>query len=228
MKMNTRHPAAGRAAAERRAIESFHSGLSAKDRRRVSRLTNPLAIQLFLDGIPFSGDDVYRCPADVIRDNSAYYCYDGAVLGAALLRRLGHPPLILEMRPDARDFTHVIALYRREGHWGAVAKSSFPGLRFREPIFRSVRELVLSYFGNYVNGRKEKTLRSYTRPLDLARFDRVDWMTSSAAMTDIERWIDHRMKAIRLLTASMIRNLSPLDDVSFRAETMGALESELF
>ena len=118
----------------------------------------------------------------VLRERMAN-CFDGAVFAAAMLSRLGHPPLILDMLPNGRDDDHVLAVYKRDGHWGAVAKSNFAGLRFREPVYRTVRELVMSYFEQYYNVDREKTLRAYTRPLNLQVFDKYQWMTRNETST---------------------------------------------
>ncbi len=107
-------------------------------------LDSPAAIQAFLDGLPYSADPFYRCPASVLRDGKAH-CFDGALFAAAALRRLGFPPAIVDMLPE-RDDDHILAIYKVDGHWGAIAKSNFVGLRFREAVYASLRELVMSYF----------------------------------------------------------------------------------
>jgi hypothetical protein len=124
--------------------------LSRSERQTVERLTTPTKIQNFLDEIDYSIEETNRSPLYVLRERVAH-CFDGAVFAASLLSRLGFPPLILDMLPNGQDDDHVLALYKRDGHWGAVAKSNFAGLRFREPIYRTVRELVMSYFEQYYN-----------------------------------------------------------------------------
>ena len=109
------------------------------------QLKTPALIQAFLDETPYSPEERYRCPLSVLRDRKAH-CFDGAVFAAAMLRRLGHRPLIVDMLPNGRDDDHMLALFRVDGHLGALAKSNFSGLRYREPIYRTLRELVLSYF----------------------------------------------------------------------------------
>jgi hypothetical protein len=102
---------------------------------------------------------------------------DGALFAAAALRLQGHPPLIVDLEGE-QDTDHVLAVFRRAGCWGAIARSNYSGLRFREPVFRTIRDLVLSYVESYFNLRREKTLRRYSRPASLARFDRRNWMTA--------------------------------------------------
>ena len=111
-----------------------------------------------------------------MRDKTAH-CFEASLFAAAALRVNGHQPLILDLE-SVRDDDHVIAIYRVDGHWGALAKSNYAGLRFREPVYRSLRELVMSYFEHYYNLKGEKTLRAYSRPVNLSRFDRQNWMTS--------------------------------------------------
>ena len=153
------------------ASERFDQELTKAEQRLISRLDTPGKIQLFLDDLSYASETVYRSPLRVLHERSCQ-CFDGAVFAAAMLRRLGYPALILNLLPNRRDDDHVLALFRRDGHWGAVAKSNFAGLRFREPVYRNVRELVMSYFEHYYNVHREKTLRGFTRPLDLKAFDR--------------------------------------------------------
>ncbi|RQW02892.1 hypothetical protein EH222_13060 [candidate division KSB1 bacterium] len=205
---------------------AFDYALNRDERRELSQLNSPRRIQNFLDAIPYSCEPVYRCPLQVLRDRLAH-CFDGALFGAAALRRLGYPPLILDMIPDDRDDEHMLALYKNEGHWGAIAKSNTVGLRFREPVYRSLRELVMSYFELYYNIEGEKTLRGYTAPLNLQAFDRYDWMTSAASLERIAQ----RTEEIRryfLLTPAMIAGLSPVDERLFKACFMGAKKDGLF
>jgi len=206
--------------------DAFFDALNDRERRLVSGLNSPHDIQAFLDSIPYGTEPVYRCPLRVLRDRAAH-CFDGAVFAAAALRRTGHPPLILDMIPDHRDDDHLLALYRRDNHWGAIAKSNFAGLCFREPIFRNLRELVLSYFEQYYNIEREKTLRGYTAPLNLEVFDRFDWMTSDECMERIAKRTD-AIRRYSLLTAKMIAGLSPVDERLYRAGLQGADEAGLF
>jgi hypothetical protein len=207
-------------------IYSFDTALSHQERHTMSELDSPEKIQDFLDTVPYSAEPVYRCPLQVLRDHLAH-CFDGALFAAAALWQIGYPPLILDMIPDGRDDDHILALYKKDGHWGAIAKSNFVGLRSREPIFRNLRELVLSYFEQYFNVEGEKTLRGYTVPLNLKAFDRLNWMTSDESMERIAQRLDE-IRRFSLLTPKMIAGLSPVDERSRKAGLQGANEAGLY
>jgi len=207
-------------------LQSFEESLNSRERWIISGLTSAHKIQGFLDLIPYSSDAFYRCPLRVLRERVAH-CFDGALFAAAALRRLGYPPLILDMIPNESDDDHLLALFKHNGHWGAVAKSNFVGLRFREPIFRNLRELILSYFEQYYNIAAEKTLRGYTLPLNLTGYDRYNWMTTDESLELIARRTDE-IRRYDLLTPEMISGLSPVDKRSLKAGLQGANEAGLF
>jgi hypothetical protein len=154
------------------------------------KLSTPEKIQKYLDDLPYNkernGETCYS-PRLVIQHNTAH-CFEGALFAAAALRANGHPPLILDLE-SVRDDDHVISVYRTDGHWGAIAKSNYAGLRFRSPVYRTLRELALSYFEHYYNLRGEKTLRGYSRAVNLARFDRIHWMTSEEPLWAIPEYL---------------------------------------
>jgi len=208
------------------AMTDFYQLLKGSERQFLETLTTPIKIQAFLDGLPYSTDHIYRCPLRVLRDRVAH-CFDGALFAAAALRRLGYPPLILEMVATDWDDDHLLATDRMDEYWGAVAKSNFVGLRFREPIYRNLRELVLSYFEQYYNVEREKTLRSYTLPLNLKAFDKLNWMTSDESLERIARKLD-KIRKIPILNPSMISNLSLVDERSYRAGLFEANEKGLY
>jgi hypothetical protein len=186
-----------------------------------STLDAPKKIQAFLDGIPYSEEEIYRCPRQVIRDHKAH-CFDGALFAAAALRYIGFPPLVLDILPKpGSDDDHMLALYKVEGHWGAIAKSNFVGLRYREPIFRSLRELVLSYFEDFFNIAGEKTMRAYTVPLNLQAYDRFNWMASDSSMDAIAHRLD-KLRRYSILTPHMEAALAPVDQRFYQAGLMGA------
>jgi hypothetical protein len=206
---------------------SFERLLCRSERARLAALDSPAAIQAFLDGLAYSHEDIYRCPLRVLRDRKAH-CYDGAVFGAAMLMRLGCPPLVVNLFPKSRaDDEHLLAVFRRRGAWGAVAKSNVVGLRFREPVYHTLRELVMSYFEHYFNIAREKTLRSYTRPLNLAAFDCEQWLTRDETMDLIARQLS-AMHRTALLTRPMIAELSAMDDRCYRAGLLGSDPAGLY
>jgi hypothetical protein len=207
-------------------LELFNQQLRTEDRETLDGLTSPVRIQAFLDEIPYSPDDFYRCPLRVLRDRTAH-CFDGALFAAATLRRIGFAPLVLDILSNGRDDEHLLALFKLDGCWGAVAKSNFVGLRYREPVYRSLRELVMSYFEQYYNVGGEKTLRGYTGPLNLKRFDRWDWMTSDAHLELIANRTEE-IRRIMLLTEDMVGRLSPVDKRSYRAGLIGSDPRGLF
>jgi hypothetical protein len=207
-------------------LHEFDSVLTRAEARLVSGLTTPTKIQSFLDSIEYSEEIRYRCPLSVLRDGKGH-CFDGALFAAAMLRRIGHPPLITDIIPNDNDDDHILALYRIHGHWGAVAKSNYTGLRFREPVYRTLRELILSYFEDFFNAIGEKTMRAYTRPLNLTAFDRLGWMTNDEALDAIGERLDEIQK-FKPLTLGMIRNLSFADQRSVQAGLLGAKVAGLF
>jgi hypothetical protein len=207
-------------------MKTFEQELKSSERRRLERLATPGRIQTFLDECAYSIDEANHCPLVVLRRRAAN-CFDGAVFAAAALRRLGYPPLILDMLANNRDDDHILALYKRAGHWGALAKSNFTGLRFREPVYRTLRELVMSYFEQYYNTAREKTLRGYTQPLNLKTLDRISWLTVDAAMEQIEDRLV-RMPQQKLLTRAMIAGLFPVDERTRRAGLRGANTAGLY
>ncbi len=150
--------------------------LSSADLRVLRSLKTPARIQRFIDELQYQYADTAWSPQRVLRERKGH-CLEGSLLAAAALRVNGHPPLVMDLEA-VHDDDHVVALYREHGLWGGIAKSNFAGLRFRAPIYRSLRELALSYFEHYYNLRGERTLRSYSVPVNLARLDSQCWMTS--------------------------------------------------
>ncbi len=198
---------------------------TADERDVLARLNTPWKVQQFLDSLPYNTDHQTRSPRRVLRDRRAH-CSEGAYLASAALRFHGHPALVVDLRAF-NDDDHVIAIYRCHGHLGAVAKSNFSGLRFREPIHRNLRELALSYFEAYFNTLGQKALRAYSRPLNLSVFDSRHWTTTEE---DLE-WIGERLDGLRhyaLLNEHMVRDLSPVDKRAYDAGFLGADPSGTF
>jgi len=195
---------------------SFEEFLSEEQLSLIRSLDSPSKIQAFLDGVPYSAEDRNRCPLNVLRDRQAH-CLDGALFAAASLRRLGYPALLVDLYPEpGMDDDHVLAIYRRGSRFGAVAKSNFVGLRYREPVYRGPRELVMSYFNDFFNVDGVKTLRYYTRPLNLKAYDRLEWTSNDTGADAIEQRL-LKLPRIPLLTPELAASLSPMDALSYKA-----------
>jgi hypothetical protein len=175
--------------------------LNPEEIRLLRGLSTPHKIQKYLDDLPYNKErdgETCRSPRRVIRDSTAH-CFEAALLAAAALRVNGRPPWILDLE-SVRDDDHVIGIYREYNCWGAIAKSNYSGLRFREPVYRSLRELVMSYFEHYYNLAGEKTLRAYSRPVSLVRFDRINWMTAEEDLWEIPEYLV-RIPHTKILTS---------------------------
>ena len=201
-----------------------HGGFTPTELAIFRRLTTPAKIQRYVDELAYdtgAGGDRCRSPRGVLQEKMAQ-CMDGALFGAAALRMNGHPPLLLDLEAE-HDSDHVLALYRVRGLWGAIAKSNYSGLRFREPVYRTLRELTMSYFENYFNLRREKTLRRYSRPVNLRRFDQRDWMTASEDVWYIPEYL-LTIPHTALFTAAAERRLNTVDRRTFAAGLVGHSE----
>jgi hypothetical protein len=188
-------------------------------------LDSPGRIQAFLDATPYNTTDRYHSPLAVARERRAH-CFDGACFAAAALWRIGHPPRIVDLRAH-NDDDHVIAVYQRDGFYGCVAKSNTTVLRFREPVYRSVRELVMSFFDFYYNLNGDKTLREFSRPLDLRRYDRQGWLVDDDVLTDIAAHLD-RHPHRPVVTPTQIALLGKVDGDLYRAGLLGSDAAGLF
>ena len=200
-------------------------GFTAAERAVFRRLRTPEKIQHFLDyEIGYNkepnGVTCYS-PRRVLRERLAH-CMEGALFGAAALRMIGFPPLLLDLEA-VRDDDHVLAIFRRDGCWGAVAKSNYSGLQYREPVYRSLRELALSYFEHYFNLRREKTLRNYSRPVNLKRFDAIHWMTTEDDPWAVPEYLC-TIPHTPLLKPRMEKRLGRVQDRLFRAGKLGRAE----
>jgi hypothetical protein len=185
------------------------------------RLKSPEKIQQFLDDLGYNKEPhgpTCSSPRTVLRHRTAH-CMEGAMFAAAALRMNGDPPLLLDLEA-VHDDDHVLAIFRRFGHWGALAKSNFSGIRYREPVYRTLRELVMSYFEHYFNLRREKTLRNYSRPVNLRRFDSIHWMTAEEDVWPVpEHLCDIRHTPV--LNPRLITNLGRVDARLFAAGLLG-------
>jgi hypothetical protein len=200
------------------------NGFHGRELAILRALRAPERIQRFLDdSISYNKEKsgpTCRSPRRVLRDRLAH-CLEGALFGAAALRVQGWEPLLLDLEA-VRDDDHVLAIFRQYGCWGAIAKSNYAGLRYREPVYRTLRELAMSYFEDYYNPAGERTLRTYSRPVNLRRFDRIHWMTAEEDLWVISDYlfsIPHR----ELLPRGVDRRLNRLDQRSRAAGQTGAV-----
>lgn len=154
------------------------------------------------------------------------HCMDGGMFAAAALRNLGYPPLIVDLEAD-NDDDHIIAVFREGRCWGAIAKSNTTVLRFREPVYRSLRELAMSYFDLYYNLNSQKSLRSYSRVIDMSRFDNCNWETTEE---DLEFIGDYTfgVKHYPLISDQQARRLNNVPKYLFDAGFAGADINGLF
>ncbi len=205
-------------------------GWFAEERRVLAKLSTPERIQRFLDEeVGYNhekGGETCRSPRAVLRDRIAH-CGEGSIFAAAALRFHGRRPLVIQLRA-VRDTDHVVALFatpdgRGRRSWGAVAKSNYAGLRYRSAVYRTVRELVLSYFEDYYSPSGERTLRTFTRPVDLSRFDAKRWETAEGNICDVADWIATR-RFHPLLTRAQVRGLSRVDARLYHSGLVGASE----
>jgi hypothetical protein len=189
-----------------------------RELRKLRALKTPAGIQRFLDSLPYHLAGTSWSPRRVLEEGTAH-CLEGSIFAAAALRALGYPPLLLDFEAH-HDTDHVVAIYQINRHWGAIAKSNFSGCRWREPVHRTLRELAISYFDTYFNLRRQRSLRTYSRPVNLARFDRRHWMTTPKDVWFIAEYLCD-ISHTRLLKPWMLRRLSPVDRRLYRAELTG-------
>jgi hypothetical protein len=199
-------------------VKTADGSFTPAELRKLRGLRTPHGIQRLLDQMPYHLADTAWSPRRVLLENTSH-CFEGALFAAAALRANGHPALIVDLEAE-RDTDHVIAVYRVGNHWGALAKSNYSGCRYREPVYRSLRELALSYFDVYFNLRRERSLRTFSRPVNLSRFDSQHWMTTGRPLWFIALHL-FDIRHYRLLTPGMEKNLHRLDDRSFQAGCLG-------
>jgi len=198
------------------------SGFTKEELRVLQSLSTPARVQTFLNelGTNFEEDgDTCMSPRSVLNCGRAH-CVEGAVLGAAAMRLHGRPAQVVELLTTANDDPHVIAIFREGGHWGAVGKTNHAVLRYRDAVYRSLRELVMSFFHEYfLNSNGEKTLRSYTRTLSLAQFDSRGWAVSERDIAYIPRRLEEA-RHYDLFTPEQITTLRVADQIEIDAGTL--------
>lgn len=203
---------------KRRFATAQDLGLTPGEFRRLRQLDTPAKIQKFLNDIPINFEpdgETLLSVREVLRQRRAH-CIEGAFVAAAALWVNGEPPYLLHLDCDLSDFPHVITLFRRGGCWGAISKTNGAVLRYRDPVYRSLRELALSYFHEYYNKRGKKTLRSYSVAYDMRRFDPRLWITNGTQCTEAH---DHLrdLRHYDLLTRRQERLVARRDPFEMRA-----------
>jgi hypothetical protein len=204
-------------------MTTSHGAFTAAELRKLRSFKDPHGIQRFLDRQPYHLADTAWSPRRVLLENTSH-CYEGALFAAAALRANGYPALVIDLEAE-HDTDHVIAVFKQRGHWGAIGKSNYTGCRYREPVYRTLRELALSYFEVYFNLRGERSLRTFSRPVNLARFDRRNWMTTEEPVWFIAEYL-FTIRHFPLLNPQLIKHLHRLDDRSYRAGCLGRAEKK--
>jgi len=193
-------------------------GLPVDIRAKLGRLRTPERIQDFVNAIPWNhapDGDSARSVVGVLAANRAN-CVEAAFVAGCALWLAGEPPLLMDMGADRGDVDHVVALFRRRGHWGAISKSNSPFLRYRDPIHRSLRELAISFFPQYVK-RRRKTLRTYSVPVDLRRFDPALWVTHPGFCHDVVDALTASRHFAILPPGFGNADLRPIDEIEDRS-----------
>ncbi len=209
-------------------ITDFESHFPKRLRKKFNSLDSPFAIQEYLDSMPYIGEERDRSPLNVMLDGQSH-CLDGGFLAALALWRIGFKPLLIDIVPDpGEDDDHVLALYQIEGRWGALAKSNYVNLGFREPVYKSLRELVMTYFEHYVSIHQEKALRGYTRPLDASRYSYLNWAWDEDGANRLYHKHFYGRKTIPLISRNMVKRLSRVTDRTYASETLFTNLNESF
>jgi len=193
-------------------------GLAKEEVKLFKGLKTPAKIQDFLDTLRINFEehgDTCMSPRMVLKTGKCH-CMEGAILAALALRVNGHKPLIVDLLAHDRDFDHVLAVFKKDGKWGAITKTNHAVLRYREPVYNSIRELVMSYFHEYFDNNGRKNLRSFSRPIDLSRFDKKGWMTSEEEVWYIPEYLT-TVKHYPILTKRQIHGLRKADRVEIEA-----------
>ena len=197
-------------------------GLNDEELAIFKKLNNPVKIQNFLNKIPVNFEengDTCLSPRMVLRQNKCH-CMEGAMFGALALRinNIGHP-LIVDLTASRNDFDHVIAVFTTNGKWGALSKTNHAILRYREPVYDSIRELVMSFFHEYMNDDGRKTLRSFSMPVDLTRFDDKNWVIDEEDIWYIPQHLAD-VEHFQILDRKQIAGLKKADEIEIKAGSL--------
>ena len=189
-------------------------GLNKKELVMLKKLNTPEKIQDFINKIPINFDyikDTCMSPGLVLRKNKCH-CIEGAILAALCLKLNGKPPLILDLEANEKDYDHVIAVFKEDGKWGAISKTNHAVLRYRDPVYNSIRELVMSYFHEYNDKKGRKNLRRYSLPVDLSMFDGKNWVSNEKNIWFIPEYLV-KVKHYDLIGKKQVLNLRNSDKI---------------
>ncbi len=194
-------------------------GFNNEELKILRGLNTPVKIQDFLNSLKINFEpngDTCMSPRQVLRTKKAH-CIEGALLAATALRMHGHKPLIVDLEATHDDDDHVITVFKKENRWGAITKTNHAVLRYREPVYRDIRELVLSFFHEYfLNSNGKKTLRTFSKPVDLSRFDKQGWMTSEKDVWFIPEYLT-QIKHTKILNKNLVKGLRKADPIEIEA-----------
>jgi hypothetical protein len=199
----------------------MHFGFTKEELRILRSLNTPRKIQDFLDTLRMNFEEngeTNLSPRKVLQERHAH-CMEGAMLAATALRLAGWKPLVMDLKANGKDFDHVVAVFQIDNFWGAISKTNHGVLRYREPVYKTIRELAMSYFHEYFSDDGKKSLRSYSNPVDLSRFDRDHWMTAEEDLWSIPHYIDE-VRHFPILTKSQIARLRPADPLERKIGAM--------
>ena len=197
-------------------------GFNKEELSILKKLNTPVKIQNFLNTLKINFEengDTCMSPRQVLKAKKAH-CIEGAIFAAAALRFHGHKPLILDMEAVNNDNDHVIALFKQHGHWGAIQKTNHAVLRYREPVYKTPRELVMSHFHEYfLNSNGRKTLRTFSKPVNLSKFDKYNWMASEENVWFIPEHLT-KIPHTKIMSRKQIANLRNVDPIEIKAGSL--------
>ncbi len=199
----------------------LRSVLTPAESKILRKLSSPHKIQDFIDMLPVNLEpDGATCmsPRRVLKTRRAH-CFEGALLAAAACAYHGGRPLLLDFQAAYDDEDHVVALFQENGHWGAISKTNHPGLRYRDPIYRSMRDLAASYFHEYYLWDGRKSLRFYSRPFDLTRYAPGQWVTATEELDWLGTQLDRSPHA-PLVPKGNLRKLRRASAFEIRASSV--------
>lgn len=192
-------------------------GFEKEELKILRKLNTPKKIQDFLNNLEINFEksrDTCMSPRMVLKKRKAH-CIEGALFAAVALRLHGYKPLVVDLTANSKDFDHVIAVFKQYGKWGAITKTNHVVLRYREPVYSSIRELVMSFFHEYID-KGTKNLRTFSMPVDLSRFDKFGWMTSEEDIWYIPEYLVE-IPHIKVMDRKQIANLRRADKIERKA-----------